>query len=103
MASERYPLRQVIFDDLINHNKLALFLLLLLTITGVVTVWLTHQTRLLISEKEHLIAYKNKLNDQYLHMQLEENNKTFKQAVEAKAKSFGMRPISKDQEIIIVE
>ncbi len=103
MADERYPLRQVIVDDLINNNKLAILLLLLLVVTGIATVWLTHQTRLLIGEKEHLIAQKHKLNDQYLHMQLEENNKTFKQIVEAQAKSFGMSAISKEQEVIIVE
>ncbi|MDP8079142.1 cell division protein FtsL [Phocoenobacter skyensis] len=103
MANERYPLRQVIFDDLVNHNKLAIFLLILLTGTAISTVWLTHKTRLLIAEQELLVKQKHKLNDQYVHLQLEENSKTQKLRVEAAAKKFGLQSIQKEQEVIIVE
>ncbi|MBR0572889.1 MULTISPECIES: cell division protein FtsL [Pasteurellaceae] len=103
MTNKHYPLRQVIFDDLVNNNKLAILLLLLLTGTAVVTVWITHQTRLLITEKEKLIKQQHQLNNQYLHLQLEENSKTQKPRVVAAAKKFGLQSIQKEQEIIIIE
>lgn len=103
MANERHPLTKVIFDDLVNNNKIAILLLLLIVITAVATVWLTNQTRELIAEQGNLISQQHKLNDQYLHLQLEENSKTQKIRVEAAARQFGLQPIEKDQEVILVE
>lgn len=51
MSSERYPLRQVILDDLTSHNKVALLLLVGVVISAVATIWITHQTRLLTAEQ----------------------------------------------------
>lgn len=72
MSSERYPLRQVILDDLTSHNKVALFLLFGVIISAVATIWITHQTRLLTAEQGKLVSVKQKLESQYTHLQLEE-------------------------------
>ncbi len=101
MNKDRYPLRRVIINDLVGNNKLALLLLVLLIATCISTVWVTHQTRFLITKKEQLINDKKQLDDQYLHLQLEENAKSYKEKVEATARKLGMQAIPKEQEVII--
>lgn len=103
MSSERYPLRQVILDDLTSHNKVALLLLVGAVISAVATIWITHQTRLLTAEQGKLLQVKQKLENQYVHLQLEENSKSQKFLVEAVAEKFGLQPVKKEQEIILVE
>ena len=103
MSSERYPLRQVILDDLTSHNKVALLLLIGVVISAVATIWITHQTRLLTAEQGKLVSVKQKLESQYTHLQLEENSKSQKLRIEAVAEKFGLQPIKKEQEIILVE
>ncbi|MWP99213.1 cell division protein FtsL [Glaesserella parasuis] len=103
MSSERYPLRQVILDDLTSHNKVALLLLVGVVISAVATIWITHQTRLLTAEQGKLLQVKQKLENQYVHLQLEENSKGQKFLVEAVAEKFGLQPVKKEQEIILVE
>ncbi len=103
MSSERYPLRQVILDDLTSHNKVALLLLIGVVISAVATIWITHQTRLLIAEQGVLIYKHQKLESQYIHLQLEENSRSQKSRVEAVAEKFGLQPVKKEQEVILVE
>lgn len=103
MAQTRYPLRQVILDDLTGHNKVALFLLLAVIISAVATIWITHQTRLLTAQQGKLVQTNQKLEHQYVHLQLEENSKSQKSRVEAVAEKFGLQPIKKEQEVILVE
>lgn len=103
MSNERYPLRQVILDDLTSHNKVALLLLLGVIVSAVATIWITHQTRLLIAEQGALVQKNQKLESQYIHLQLEENSRSQKSRVEAVAEKFGLQPIKKEQEIILVE
>lgn len=100
---ERYPLYQIILDDLIGHNKLALLLLSLVIVSAVATVWITHQTRLLTAEQGKLEQVHRKLESQYIHLQLEENSQGRKSRIEAAAQSFGLQPIKKEQEVILVE
>ncbi|AKO44872.1 cell division protein FtsL [[Haemophilus] ducreyi] len=101
--NERYPLQQIILNDLTEHNKFALLLLFLIVLTAVGTVWVTHQTRLLTAEQGKLIQEQRKLENQYVNLQLEESAKSQKSRVEAAAASFGLQPIKKEQEIILVE
>lgn len=101
--SQRYPLRQVILDDLTAHNKVALLLLLGVIISAVATIWVTHQTRLLTTEKGKLEQINQKLEHQYVHLQLEENSKSQKSRVEAVADRLDLHPIKKEQEVILVE
>lgn len=103
MESERYPLRQVILDDLTSHNKLAFLLLFLIILTALSVVWTTHQTRLLVAEKGKLLQEQHKLENKFVHLQLEENSQSHKSRVEAAAISFGLQKIKKDQEVILVK
>ncbi|QIW15579.1 cell division protein FtsL [Pasteurellaceae bacterium RH1A] len=103
MSNEKFPLRQVILDDLFAHNKVALILLLAVIITALGTIWVTHQTRLLTAEQGKLTYVIQKLQNQYVHLQLEENSKSEKTRVEAVSKKFGLAPISKEQEVILEE
>ncbi len=103
MSSERYPLRQVILDDLTSHNKVALLLLLGVIMSAIATIWITHQTRLLIAEQGSLVQKHQKLESQYIHLQLEENSRSQKSRVEAVAEKFGLQPVKKEQEVILVE
>lgn len=101
--NDRYPLHQIILDDLTSHNKVAIFLLVAVVLTAIGVIWITHQTRLLTAEQGKLITANTKLDNQYIHLQLEENERGRKTRVEAAAKSFGLQPIKKEQEVILVE
>lgn len=103
MSNERFPLQQVILDDLLGHNKVALLLLLAVIATALATVWITHSTRLLTSERGRLIESVQKLENQYVHLRLEEDSKSQKTRIEAVAKKFGLAPVQKEQEIILVK
>ncbi|AGI31780.1 TPA: cell division protein FtsL [Mannheimia haemolytica] len=103
MSNERYPLHQIIIDDIFSHNKVALLLLIGVVISAVATIWITHQTRLSVSEQGQLIQANQKLESQYTNLQLEENSRSSRARVDAAAKSFGLQPIKKEQEIILVE
>lgn len=101
--NERYPLHQLILDDLTGHNKVALLLVVFVIATAMATIWITHQTRLLTAEQGKLEAANRKLENQYIHLQLEESTQGQKSRVEAAAVSFGLHSIKKEQEVILVE
>ena len=50
--NDRFPLQEIIMEDLFTSNKLVLILLLAITISALSTVWITHQTRGLVAEKQ---------------------------------------------------
>lgn len=50
-TSERYPLQQIILEDLFSANKLLFLLMFSVLLTAFGTIWITHQTRGLIAEK----------------------------------------------------
>ncbi|MGX2949438.1 cell division protein FtsL [Ursidibacter sp. B-7004-1] len=102
MPNERYPLRQVILDDLTSHNKIALLLLLLVIVSAVSIVWVTHKTRLLTAEQGKLIQANNKLQNQFVHLQLEEKSRSQRIQVEGVASKLGLQVVKKEQEIILV-
>lgn len=99
--SDRYPLQELLIKDLLLANKIVIVLLLAIVISAIGTVWLTHQTRLLVSEKGELIFQKQALENEYLNLQLEETTMSDKVIIEAKAITLGMKPISSAQEIIV--
>ncbi|WP_150539868.1 cell division protein FtsL [Actinobacillus vicugnae] len=102
-SNERYPLHQIILDDLTGNNKVALILMIATVLTAIGTIWITHQTRLLTAEQGKLVQQNRKLENQYIHLQLEEHAKSQKSRVEAAAASFGLQQIKKEQEVILVE
>ena len=53
--NDRFPLQEIIMEDLFTSNKLVLLLLLAITISALGTVWITHQTRGLVAEKGDLV------------------------------------------------
>lgn len=99
MSNERYPLHQIIIDDIFSHNKVALLLLIGVVISAVATIWITHQTRLSVSEQGQLIQANQKLESQYTNLQLEENSRSSRARVDAAAKSFGLQPIKKSKKL----
>ena len=101
--SERYPLQTIVMDDLFSSNKLAAFLLAAIVITALGTIWVTHQTRALVSEKG-LIFAKQALENEFLNLQLEETTQSDNTRIEAIATlKLGMKRVSADQEIVILE
>lgn len=101
--SKRYPLRQIILDDLMGHNKVAMLLLIGVLASSIATIWITHQTRLLVAEQGKLVQAQQKLENQYIHLRLEENAKSHKSRIEAVAEKFGLHPVDKTQEVILVK
>ena len=53
--NDRYPLQEIIIEDLFTSNKLVLILLFAITASALGTVWITHQTRGLVAEKGELV------------------------------------------------
>ena len=49
--NDRYPLQEIIIEDLFTSNKLVLILLFAITASALGTVWITHQTGVLVAEK----------------------------------------------------
>lgn len=103
MSNERYPLRQVIFEDLISHNKVALLLLAGVICSAIATIWIVHQTRLLVTEQSRLIQSIHNFENQYAHLQLDENSLSNKTRIEALSEKFGLQPLNNIQETILEE
>lgn len=103
MSNERYPLNQIIVDDFFSHNKVALLLLLGVIISAVMTVWITHETRLKTSEQGILLQKIQELDNDFLHLQVTENTLGYKKNIEDLSKALGLQPLKKEQEVILVE
>ncbi|MDG6895687.1 cell division protein FtsL [Volucribacter amazonae] len=102
-SEERYPLRHLVVEDLFSANKLALCLLILLVATMIATIWLTHKTRQLVSEKGELVVAHQMLETDYLNLKLEETTQGDSTRIEAIAARLGMKPVTHNQEVLIVE
>ena len=101
--NDRFPLRNIILEDLFTSNKLVLILLLAITLSALGTVWLTHQTRGLVAEKGDLILQYQALENEYLNLRLEEATLSDNTRIEAIAKQFGMQRATPEQEVVILE
>lgn len=102
-GNDRYPLGQEIFEDLIGKNKIALLLLMLIIVTALATVWITEQTRMLTTSQGKTIEINRRLENQYIHLQLEENSLSRKNIIETFATKALLQPIKKEQEVILLE
>lgn len=103
MSNERYPLSQIILDDFLGHNKVALLLLIGIIISAILTVWITHETRLLTTEQGVLTHKMQVLDNEFLHLQVKENTLGYKKNIEDLSKQLGLQPLKKEQEVILVE
>ncbi|UXN34207.1 cell division protein FtsL [Avibacterium paragallinarum] len=102
--SERYPLRQILLEDLFASNKLVLFLFIAVLVSALGTIWITHQTRGLIAEKGELILQMQALENEALNLKLEEATQSDNTRVEAIARGkLAMKMVSPEQEVLLVE
>lgn len=101
--TERHPLRELVLDDIFSSNKLLLALIVALVATMTSTIWLTHQTRQLVSDKGDLVFQKQALEREYRNLILEETTEGNGTRIQARAKKLGMGRIEHDQEVLILE
>ena len=101
--NDRFPLRNIILEDLFTSNKLVLILLLAITLSALGTVWLTHQTRGLVAEKGDLVLQHQALENEYRNLQVQEATEGDNTRIEAIAKQFGMQRATPEQEVVILE
>ncbi|PVX42769.1 cell division protein FtsL [Pasteurella langaaensis DSM 22999] len=102
--SERYPLQYVLLQDLFELNKTVIALILCIAVTAVSTVWVTHQTRLLVAEKGELVFEKQALENEYVNLKLEETTLSDNTRIEAIATvKLGMSRVKPEQEVVILE
>lgn len=71
--NERYPLRKVIIQDLLESNKTLLVLWFCVVLSALATVWMVHLTRDLNTENGRLTVEKQLLENEYVNLKLEES------------------------------
>lgn len=101
--NDRYPLQEIIIEDLFTSNKLVLILLFAITTSALGTVWITHQTRGLVAEKGELVLQHQALENEFLNLKLEEATLSDNTRIEAIAKQLGMQRATSEQEVVILE
>lgn len=101
--NDRFPLQEIIMEDLFTSNKLVLILLLAITVSALGTVWITHQTRGLVAEKGDLVLQHQALENEFLNLKLEEATLSDNTRIEAIAKQLGMQRATSEQEVVILE
>ncbi|WP_032091873.1 MULTISPECIES: cell division protein FtsL [Pasteurellaceae] len=102
--SERYPLQTILLEDLFVSNKLVMVLLMLVLITALGTIWITHQTRGLIAQKSELVLQHQALENEFLNLKLEEATQSDNTRIEAIATGkLQMKAIEPEQEVLILE
>ncbi len=101
--NDRYPLQEIIIEDLFTSNKLVLILLFAITASALGTVWITHQTRGLVAEKGELVLQHQALENEFLNLKLEEATLSDNTRIEAIAKQLGMQRAASEQEVVILE
>lgn len=100
----RYPLQQILVEDLFSANKLVAFLLVAILVSAISTIWLTHQTRRLISENGQLILARQALENEYRNLKLQEATEGDNTRVEAIAIStLKMKVVVPEHEVEIRE
>ena len=102
--SERYPLQHILVEDIFSSNKLIVVLLLLILASAMGTIWMTHQTRGLISENGQLILQHQALENEYRNLQLQEATESDNTRVESIAiGTLKMQRVQNEQEVVIFE
>lgn len=101
--NSRYPLHNILLDDLFANNKILIVLLCAVLVSALATIWITHHTRLLVAEKGHLVLQHQALENEFVNLTLEENTYSHNVRIEAIASQLGMQSIKAEQEVIILE
>ncbi|HDR1427956.1 TPA: cell division protein FtsL [Pasteurella multocida] len=104
-SQDRYPLQNIILDDLFSANKTLIALLFLIVMTALGTIWITHQTRILVAENGQLVLEHQALENEYLNLKLEEATQSDNTRIEAIARQLGMKRVEpeQEQEVLILE
>ncbi len=102
-SQDRYPLQNIILDDLFSANKTLIALLFLIVMTALGTIWITHQTRILVAENGQLVLEHQALENEYLNLKLEEATQSDNTRIEAIARQLGMKRVGPEQEVLILE
>ncbi len=97
-----FGLFNALFSDLSEKLKFVLLLTLLLFITGLGSVWITHNTRLLIIEKDNLSFQLQSLENEAVNLTLEETTLSDKSRIESIAtNNLHMQPIAHSQRVFM--
>lgn len=100
----RYPLQQILVEDLFSSNKLVVLLLAAIVCSAMSTIWITHQTRRLISENGQLILQRQALENEFRNLQVQEATEGDSTRVESIAiGTLKMKAVSAEQEVEIRE
>ncbi|BCL67288.1 cell division protein FtsL [Haemophilus haemolyticus] len=100
----RYPLQQILVEDLFSSNKLIVLLLVAILISSMSVIWVTHQTRRLISENGQLVLQRQALESEYRNLQVQEATEGDSTRVESIAVgTLKMKALSPEQEVEIRE
>ena len=100
----RYPLQQILVEDLFSSNKLIVLLLVAILISSMSVIWITHQTRRLISENGQLVLQRQALESEYRNLQVQEATEGDSTRVESIAVgTLKMKALSPEQEVEIRE
>ena len=100
----RYPLQQILVEDLFSSNKLVVLLLVAILISSMSVIWVTHQTRRLISENGQLVLQRQALESEYRNLQVQEATEGDSTIVESIAVgTLKMKTLSPEQEVEIRE
>ena len=101
-SKDRYPLQNIILEDLLTSNKLVILLLVFIVLSALGTIWITHQTRGVVAEKGQLVLEHQALENEYLNLKLEEATQSDNTAIEAKARQLGMKRVDSEQEEVLI-
>ncbi|WP_392566782.1 cell division protein FtsL [Utexia brackfieldae] len=92
-----------ILEDLFQHYKLPLFLVVLIIISASAVLVVTQKTRLLINEREQLLLERNVLENEWRNLTLEENVLADQKRIERQAiNQLKMQYVTGKTETVIV-
>lgn len=99
----RNNLVEVIGQDLIKHNKLALLLLFAIVISAFSILIITQRTRLLLNNREQLLLAQDVLHNEWRNLILEENVLADQKRIEREAiQKLNMQYVTNKTESVIV-
>lgn len=95
-------LTKLVLLDLITVGRLPMVLLLCLFLSAMSVVFVTHHSRQLITEKDQLLDARERLDDEWRNLILEETALSEHSRVQdAAQKELGMRRPDTDREVLI--
>lgn len=102
--NKKLNLAKIIGWDLLTVGRVPLFLLLALFVSAMAVIFTTYKTRLLITEKEHTMVERERLDGEWRNLLLEETALSEHSRVQALAeKELDMKRPNSDQEVIITD